>query len=42
MLVDSVLLCGVKMWRCGRQPGPVENVQMRMVRILMEVERLHT
>ena len=26
---------------CGWQLGPIENVQMRAVRIFMEVERLH-
>ena len=28
MLVGSVLLYGVKVWGCGSQLGPVENVQM--------------
>ena len=41
MLVGSVLLYGVEVWGCGRQLGPVENVQMRAVRIFMEVGRLH-
>ena len=41
MLVGLVLLYGVEVWGCGRQLGPVENVQMRAVRILMEVGRLH-
>ena len=40
MLVGSVLLYGVEEWGCGRQIGPVVNVQMRAVRIFMEVGRL--
>ena len=35
MLVGSVLLYGVEVWGCERQLGPVENVQMRAVRIFM-------
>ena len=41
MLVGSVLLHGVEVWGCGRQLGPVENVQMRAVRIFMGVGQLH-
>ena len=41
MLVGLVLLYGVEMWGCGRQLGPVENVQMRAVRIFMGVGQLH-
>ena len=33
MLVGSVLLYGVEVWGCGRQLRPIEEVQMRVVRI---------
>ena len=33
MLVGSVLLYGVEVWGCGRQLKPIEEVQMRAVRI---------
>ena len=33
LLVESVLLYGAEVWWCGGQLGPVENVQMRAVRI---------
>ena len=41
MLVGLVLLYGVEVWGCGRQLKPIEEVQMRAVRIHMGVERLH-
>ena len=41
MLVGSVLLYGVEVWGCGRQIKPIEEVQMRAVRIFMGVGRLH-
>ena len=41
MLVGLVLLYGVEVWGCGRQLGPIENVQMRAVRIFIGVGRLH-
>ena len=41
MLVGSVLLYGVEVWGCGRQLKPIEEVQMRAVRIFMGVGRLH-
>ena len=41
MLVGSVLLYGVEVWGCGRQLKPIKEVQMRAVRILMGVGRLH-
>ena len=41
MLVGSVLLYGVEVWGCGRQLRPIEEVQMRAVRIFMGVGRLH-
>ena len=41
MLVGLVLLYGVEVWGRGRQLRPVENVQMRAVRIFMGVGRLH-
>ena len=41
MLVESVLLYGVEAWGCGGQLDPVENVQMRAVRIFLGVGRRH-
>ena len=41
MLVGSVLLYGVEVWGCGRQLKPIEEVQMRAVRMCMGVGRLH-
>jgi len=41
MLLENAFLYGVEVWGCGWQLGPIENVQMRAVRIFMEVERLH-
>ena len=41
MLVGLVLLYGVEVWGCGRQLKPIEEVQMRAVRIFMGVGRLH-
>ena len=41
MLVGSVLLYGVEVWGCGRHLKPIEEVQMRAVRIYMAVGRLH-
>ena len=41
LLEMLVLLYGVEVWGCGRQLGPVENVQMRAVGIFMGVGRLH-
>ena len=41
MLVGSVLLYGVEVWGYGRQLRPIEEVQMRAVRIFMGVGRLH-
>ena len=41
MLVGSVLLCGVEVWDCGRQLMPIEEVQMRAVRIFKGVGRLN-
>ena len=38
MLVGSVLLYGIEVWGYGR---PIEEVQMRAVRIFMGVGRLH-
>ena len=35
MLVGSVLLYGVEVWGCERQLRPIEEVQMRAVRILI-------
>ena len=36
-----MLLYGVEVWGCGWQLGPIENVQMRVVRIFMELGSLH-
>ena len=41
MLVGLVLLYGVEVWGCERQRRPIEEVQMRVVRICMGVWRLH-
>ena len=41
VLVGSVLLYGVEVWGCGRQLKPIEEVQMRAVRLFMGVGRLH-
>ena len=41
MLVGSVLLYGVEVWGYGRQLKPIEEVQMRAVRIFMGVGRLY-
>ena len=42
MLVGLVLLYGVEVWGCGRQLRPIEEVQMRAMRIFMRVGRLHS
>ena len=42
MLVSSVLLYGVVVWGCGRQLEPIEEMQMRAVRIFIGVGRLHS
>ena len=42
MLVGLVLLYGVEVWGCGRQLRPIEEGQMRAVRIFMGVGRLHS
>ena len=41
MLVGSVLLYGAEVWGGGGQLEPVEQVQMRTVRIFLGVGRLH-
>ena len=40
MLVGLVLRYGVEVWGCGRQLRPIEEVQMRALRIFMGVGRL--
>ena len=42
MLVDTVLLYGMEVWGCGRQLGPVDNVQMWAARIFLGVGKLHS
>ena len=37
-----MLLCGVEVWGCGRQLKPIEEMQMRAVRIFIGVGRLHS
>ena len=37
-----MLLYGVEVWGCGRQLRPIEEVQMRVVRIIMGMGRPHS
>ena len=41
MLVESVVMYGAEVWGCCRQLGEVEQVQLRAMRIVLGVGRLH-